>query len=90
MFYSINIYSGVKKTSIFTFSGVKDALSRVTMLSAVEKHLSELTDVAGIVKYFFARLPITGYLENLVFHHSLGSNVLLYNFQTVSSNHHHH
>jgi len=47
------------------------------MLPAVEKQCSALTDVAGITIYFLADLPIVGYFEYHVFHHSKGSNVNL-------------
>jgi len=43
------------------------------MFSAVEKHRSELTDVAGIPKYFTARPTINGYFVLRVFHYSRGS-----------------
>jgi len=35
----------------------------VTILPAVEKQRSTLTDVAGILIYFLANLPILGYFE---------------------------
>jgi len=58
---------------MFTVSGVKQLLLAVTMFPAVEKHLSELTDVAGIPKYFIARATISGYFDVRVFHHSSAS-----------------
>jgi len=44
-----------------TFSGRKQLLFGVTMLPAVEKHLSELADVDGIAKYFLENVAIAGY-----------------------------
>lgn len=43
---------------MFIVSGDKQLLLAVTMFPAIEKHLSELTDVAGIPKYFFAKATI--------------------------------
>jgi hypothetical protein len=58
---------------MFTVSGDKQLLLAVTMFPSVEKHLSELTDVAGIPKYFFAKATINGYFDARVFHHSSAS-----------------
>lgn len=55
---------------MFTFLVSKHVLFEVTMFPAVEKHLSELTDVAGIAKYCFANSARAGYLFSLHFHHS--------------------
>jgi len=46
------------------------AFLKVTMFPAVKKHLSELTDVAEIAKYWFVNHARAGYLFSLDFHHS--------------------
>lgn len=48
MFYNYNLRFWYKNTNKLTFSGGKQFLLGITTFSAVEKHCSELIDVAGI------------------------------------------
>jgi hypothetical protein len=54
---------------MFIVLGDKQLILAATMFPAVEKHLSELTDVAGILNNFFAKITISGYFYAHIFHH---------------------
>ena len=62
-----------RKTSLSTASGLRHALWHVTMLPPVLKTLSEGALVAGMERYFLARLLSLGKLASCTFHHCSGS-----------------
>jgi hypothetical protein len=55
-----------------TFFVNSHVLLEVTTFPAVDKHHSEITDVAGIDKYFLANIVIFEYFSSLNFHQSNG------------------
>ena len=61
-----------KKTSMSTLEGLRLALRRLTISPALEKTLSDGTDVAGIPKYLRANMVRRGYRPPFNFHHCKG------------------
>jgi len=62
-----------KNQHVYRLGRQTTSLGAVTMFLEVEKHLSELTDVVGIPKYFLSKATISGYSVASVFHHSSAS-----------------